>query len=89
MWTSIFPQIWKIISPNDQCLLTEFINDFLLSLTSLSYTPVNPKIQVVVKAMLDSFVNCFPLIKLHPEVIYTLAVKNNSWNIVGLYLEVN
>ena len=86
MWTSIFPQIWKIMTPNDQSVLTEFINEFLLSLTNLP-SAINPKIPVVVKAMLDSLVNCFPMIKLHPEVIYTLAVKNNSWNIVGLFLE--
>jgi hypothetical protein len=85
MWFSIFPQMWRILSKDEQEMLAIHINDFLISLTNLF--PIQ-KGQYIVKAMLESLSNCFPLIKLNPEVLYTLAKNQSSWNAASFYLEV-
>jgi hypothetical protein len=85
MWFSIFPQMWRILTKDEQEMLAVNINDFLVSLTNC-FAP--QKGQYIVKAMLESFANCFPLIKLNPEVLYTLAKNQSSWNAASFYLEV-
>jgi hypothetical protein len=85
MWFSIFPQVWKILTKDEQELLSVNINDSLVSLTNLSNSQKGP---LIVKAMLESFANCYPLIKLNPEVLYILAKNHTSWNSVSFYLEV-
>jgi hypothetical protein len=85
MWFSIFPQMWRILTKDEQEMLAVNINDFLIRLTNC-FAP--QKGQYIVKAMLESLANCFPLIKLNPEVLYTLAKNQSSWNAASFYLEV-
>lgn len=85
MWFTIFPQIWKVIDKEDQELLAVNINEYLISLTNLTN---NIKSPYIIKTILESFANCYPLIKLNPEVLYILGKNQNCWNAVSFYLEV-
>jgi hypothetical protein len=84
MWFSIFPQVWRILEKDDQEVLALLMNDFLIYLTNLSTSQKSP---LIVKAMLESFANCYPLIKVNPEVLIILGKNHNSWNAVSFYLE--
>jgi hypothetical protein len=84
MWFSIFPQVWKILSKDEQEMLSIYMNEFLTSLTTLNSSQKGP---FIVKAMLESFANCYPLVKVNPEVLYILAKNHNSWNSASFYLE--
>jgi hypothetical protein len=84
MWFSIFPQVWKVLSKDEQDMLGTIIKDFLIFFTTISSSGKGASI---VKAMLESFANCRPLIRLDPEVLFILAKNHNSWNSVSFYLE--
>ena len=87
MWLSIFPQIWKILSKDEQEFLFIYINDFLLAIASLAITNQS-RSPLIVKAMIEAFGNCEPLIKINPEILYSLAKNQNCWNSSIFYLEV-
>lgn len=62
-----------------------YINDFMKALTNIS---VSQRMALIVKAILESFANCYPLIRIDPEVLYVLAKIHSTWNSVSFYLEV-
>ena len=62
-----------------------YINDFMKAITNIS---VGQRIALIVKALLESFANCHPLIRIEPEILYVLAKIHSTWNSVSFYLEV-
>jgi hypothetical protein len=87
MWLSIIPQIWKVLSKDEQEILLVYFNDFLQAIASF---PISNQIRspVIVKAMIEAFGNCEPYIKINPEILYSLAKNQNCWNSTIFYLEV-
>ena len=63
-----------------------YINDFMKAMTNIS---VSPRIALIVKSLLESFANSYPLIRIEPEILYVLAKIHSTWNSVSFYLEVN
>ncbi len=86
MWFSVFPQVWKILTKSEQEIMAVYINDFMKAMTNIS---VSPRIALIVKSLLESFANSYPLIRIEPEILYVLAKIHSTWNSVSFYLEVN
>lgn len=63
-----------------------YINDFMKAITNI---PLSQRIALIVKSLLESFANCYPLIKIEPEILYVLAKIHSTWNSVSFYLEVH
>jgi len=86
LWFSVFPQVWKILTKSEQEIMAVYINDFMKAMTNIS---VSPRIALIVKSLLESFANSYPLIRIEPEILYVLAKIHSTWNSVSFYLEVN
>ena len=81
IWYSLFPQIWKILSKEDREMLNVYINQFLLELIKKG------KCFNIIKSMTESFSNCYPLIKIPPEVMLSLTHSQNTWTSSFFYIE--
>ena len=85
IWFSIFPQIWKLLRKDEQESLSLFINDYLISIVNNSQT--NQKFPLIVKYIMESFINCNPIIKINPELTILMVKNYTCWNSVVFYLE--
>ena len=65
--------------------MAAFINDFLKALTNIQNSQ---RIPLIVKSLLESLANCYPLIRIDPEILYVLAKIHSTWNSASFYLEV-
>lgn len=81
IWYSLFPQIWKILSKEDREMLNIYINQFLLELIKKG------KCFNIIKSMIESLANCYPLIKIPPEVMLSLTHNQNTWTSSFFYIE--
>ena len=70
IFISIFPQIWKILLMKEIEILYVYICDFLTG-----------KFHSIIKILIETFVNCYPLVNIPPELLLSLT----NHKILGLH----
>ena len=81
IFISVFPQIWKILAMKDREILNVYICDFLKAIIKKG------KFYSIIKILIETFGNCYPLIKIPPELLLSLTRAQNSWTSSFFYLE--
>lgn len=81
IFISVFPQIWKILPMKDREILNVYICDFLTAIIKKG------KFYSIIKILIETFGNCYPLIKIPPELLLSLTRSQNSWTSSFFYLE--
>ena len=81
IWFFLFPQLWEMLSKTDREILTEYINDFLYELNNLV------RHFGMIKIIIETFSNCYPIVKIAPEFLLSLTHTQNSWTGSFFYLE--
>ena len=79
----IFVQVWKILSMSERETITVYINEFLYKYAYKAKERNNTTINF----LLETFIQCSPIIYIKPIVIEALLQYQNCWSIIILYLE--
>ena len=84
LFSTIFIQIWKMLSKSEQEILNLYINDFLYKQTS-KIKDVNNNMNI--NLLLSTFFQCSPMIYIKPTIIQVFIPYYNICSTITLYLE--
>ena len=81
IFISVFPQIWKILPMKEREMLYVYICEFLTEIIKKG------KFYSIIKILIETFGNCYPLVNIPPELLLSLTRSQNSWTSSFFYLE--
>lgn len=85
LFSQIFPFVWKLLSRTEQEQIPFFINEFLFS--SISNQSTIHKSIYLIRNLIETLINCSPMIKIQPELLIALVKNFGCWNAVLFYFE--
>ena len=72
IFISVFPQIWKILLMKEREILNVYFCAFLTEIIKKG------KFHSIIKILIETFVNCYPLVNIPPELLLSLTRSQNS-----------